>query len=358
MYDWKSILGAVINGQELNFDQSHWAMSQLMSGTTTDAQIAAFVASIRVRGESATEVHGLVSAMLDNATRVDVTGPALDIVGTGGDGAHTVNVSTMSAIVAAGAGVPVLKHGNRAISSKTGTADVLEALGVEILAPEYVETCLAEANIAFCFAPAHHPALKYAANVRKELAVPTIFNVLGPLANPGQPAAALLGCANQRLAPVLAQVQAARGLASIVVRGDDGLDEISTASSTSAWEIVEGQVVESRIHPSDFNIPLASSEDLRGDDAAYNAQIVRRLLAGDVEGKLRAVRDIVVLNTAAALVAFDTATNKFGFGGVKTDLRERMSKALEVAHSSIDSGAANAALEHWQKTSQKLAAGK
>jgi anthranilate phosphoribosyltransferase len=354
MSNWKDILGLVTNGSELSFDQAHWAMTAMMSGTSTDAQIAAFVASIKVRGESATEVHGLVSAMLENATRVQVDCAALDIVGTGGDGAHSVNVSTMAAIVAAGAGVPILKHGNRAISSKTGTADVLEALGVQTLEPHLVGTCLAQANIAFCFAPAHHPALKYAANVRKELAVPTIFNVLGPLANPGQPQAALLGCANLRLAPVLAQVQANRGLNSIVVRGDDGLDEISTTTTTQVWEVVGNQVRVSAIDPMKFGIPVAAPEDLRGEDANYNAKVVRDLLAGSDEPKIRTVRDIVLINAATALVAFDSATSEFGFGSQEEPLTNRIARSLPVAAQSIDSGAAAAALAQWAAVTAQL----
>lgn len=222
---WKEILGTLVSGSDLTFDQAFWAMNEMMSGTATDAQLAGLVIGLRVKGETSQEVSGMVKAMLANAIEVNLDRIAVDVVGTGGDGAHTVNISTMAALTVAGAGFPVLKHGNRAISSKAGTADVLEALGVAINMPtSLLSSCVAEAGIAFCFAPSHHPAMKFAANVRKELGVPTVFNVLGPLSNPGQPEAALLGCADIRLAPVLAQVQLERGFKSIIVRSTDGLD--------------------------------------------------------------------------------------------------------------------------------------
>jgi anthranilate phosphoribosyltransferase len=212
MPTWPDLLTALLAGTDLTRDQATWAMDQIMSGDATTAQVAGLVVALRAKGESADEVAGLVDAMLAHAVRVPLTVPALDVVGTGGDRAHTVNISTMAALVAAAAGAPVVKHGNRAASSQTGTADVLERLGVPLsLPPDAVLACVADAGIGFCFAAAYHPAMRHAAAPRRELGVPTVFNVLGPLANPAQPAAALIGCADARLAPVLAAVLAARG---------------------------------------------------------------------------------------------------------------------------------------------------
>ena len=212
MTTWRHVLGQLSARHDLTPDEASWAMGEVMAGAATPAQISALAIALRVKGEAPAELLGMVEAILANAIRVPLSSSAVDVVGTGGDGAHTVNISTMAALVVAGCGVPVLKHGNRAISSRAGTADVLEALGVAIDIPtDAVATCLAEAGIAFCFAPAHHPGFRHAGPVRKELGVPTVFNVLGPLCNPGQPPAALLGCADLRMAPLLAPVQCDRG---------------------------------------------------------------------------------------------------------------------------------------------------
>lgn len=353
---WKSILQHLANRDDLAFEDAQWAMKTLMSGTATDSQIAAFIMGLRVKGETAIEVRGLVEAMLANAHRVTDCQNAVDVVGTGGDGAHTVNVSTMASLVVAGTGVPVLKHGNRAISSKSGTADVLEALGVAIAMPaDRVATCLHDAGIAFCFAPNHHPAMRYAANTRKELGIPTIFNVLGPLANPGQPRAALLGCADLTFAPVLAQVQSDRGLASIIVRSDDGLDELSTSATSQIWDVTAGAVRHEVLDPRQLDLQVANQGDLRGGDAAENAQVVRDLLAGQTAGRLAVVRDVVALNSAAALVAYDAAFGLEKFGSVSDSVTERIRRALPVAFDSIESGRAQAVLNRWAQVSTALA---
>lgn len=355
-HSWKHILGQVAQGVDLNSDQAAWAMNALMSGTSTDAQIAAFVMGLKVKGETAVEVGGLVEAMLANAIHVPLDRIAVDVVGTGGDGAHTVNISTMSALVVAGTGAPVLKHGNRAISSKSGTADVLEALGVAVSMPaEHVATCLADAGIAFCFAPNHHPAMRYAATVRKELGIPTVFNVLGPLANPGQPAAALLGCADSRFAPVLAQVQLSRGLKSVVVRSDEGLDELSTSSTSQVWDVTPGVLRHEVLDPAKLGLQPSTPADLRGGEALENAQVVKDLMQGSRQGRLAIVRDVVALNSAAALVAFDAAAGAQKFGSVQTAFVERVSSALPVAYDSIDSGAAWDVLVKWASVSSALA---
>lgn len=331
-------------------------MEDLMSGKATDAQIAAFAIGLRVKGETPIEVIGLVETMMKHVIKVNLDRHAVDVVGTGGDGANTANISTMAAIVTAGAGVPVLKHGNRAVSSKSGTADVLEALGVAInMPPVLVSSAVAEAGIGFCFAPAHHPALRHAGNVRKELGVPTIFNVLGPLANPGQPKAALIGVSDIKLAPVMAQVQLERGKVCVIVRSEDGLDEISTTAPTKVWDVTSGTIREEVIEAKLFGIRPAKLEQLRGGDAKQNAAIVNAVLAGRKDGDLDAIRDVVALNAAATLVAYDGATGVGKYGFVNDTLTSRIKKALPTAYGSIDSGAAASLLDVWVSVSQRYA---
>jgi anthranilate phosphoribosyltransferase len=357
-FSWKEILGALVASQDLTFDQAYWAMNEMMSGTATDSQIAGLAVGLRVKGESVAEVSGMVKAMLANAIEVNLDRIAVDVVGTGGDGAHTVNISTMAAITVAGAGIPVLKHGNRAISSKAGTADVLEALGVAINMPtSLLSSCVADAGIAFCFAPAHHPAMKYAGAVRKELGIPTVFNVLGPLSNPGQPEASLLGCADLRLAPVLAQVQLERGFKSIVVRSLDGLDEFSTSAATQVWDVTSGELREETITPQSLGLLPATIAELRGGDAKFNAQVVLDILSGRSDGNYRAIRDVVALNAAATMVAYDAAKGAQRFGNVMDSVAARIQSALPTAYSSIDSGAASSQLEVWASVSQRFALG-
>lgn len=341
---WPSLLTQLISGTDLDTQDTTWAMDQVMSGVATPAQLAAFVVALRVKGETPAEIAGLADGMLLHACRVHVPQRAVDVVGTGGDQAHTVNISTMAALVTAAAGAPVVKHGNRATSSRCGTADVLEALGVAIdLGPAQVARCVAEAGIGFCFAPLFHPAMRHAAGVRREIGIPTAFNVLGPLTNPAQPAAGLVGCADLRMAPVMAQVLADRGVSALVVRGDDGLDEITTTTTTSVW-VIDGAAVRcEQVDPAALGVPVARRQDLRGGDAATNAIVVRRLLAGDPGP----VRDAVLLNAAAALVAHRGST-----GDLVGDLREMAQRAAEA----IDSGAAAALLARWTRLSSELSA--
>jgi anthranilate phosphoribosyltransferase len=343
-HSWPVLLSRLISGADLDSQDTTWAMDQVMSGVATPAQVSAFVVALRVKGETPAEIAGLAEGLLSHACRVHVPQRAVDVVGTGGDQAHTVNISTMAALVAAAAGAPVIKHGNRAASSQCGTADVLEALGVVInLGPEQVARCVAEAGIGFCFAPLFHPALRHAAAVRREIGVPTAFNFLGPLINPAQPEAALVGCADLRMAPVMAQVLAGRGVSALVVRGDDGLDEITTTTTTSVWVVEGGAVRRDQVDPAALGVPEARGEDLRGGDAATNADVVRRLLAGD-RGP---VRDTVVLNAAAALAAYRGLT-----GDLVGELREMSQRAAEA----IDSGAAAALLERWTRLTTELPA--
>ncbi|MGC4758515.1 anthranilate phosphoribosyltransferase [Micromonospora trifolii] len=339
---WPHLLNALLRGDELSTADTAWAMDEIMTGSASAAQIAAFAVALRAKGETPAELAGLVEAMLGRA--VPVTLPeelrltALDVVGTGGDLAHTVNISTMTALVVAGAGVRVVKHGNRAASSLCGTADLLEFLGIPLdLGPEQVARCVEEAGIGFCFAARFHPGMRHAGPVRREVGVPTFFNFLGPLTNPARPRAGAVGCFDLRMAPVMASVFAGRGDSAIVMRGEDGLDEFTTAAPTRIWAAQGGTVREAVLDATDLGVPRATLADLRGGDAAYNAGVARRLL----QGETGPVRDAVLVNAAAAL-----ATQ----GPLDGDLTEALRAGLARAAESIDSGAAAATLDRWIET--------
>ncbi|WP_317494367.1 anthranilate phosphoribosyltransferase [Haloechinothrix sp. LS1_15] len=344
-HSWAGVLDRLIRGIDLTAEETAWVMREVMSGDATPAQIAGFATALRAKGETAHEIAGMADEMLAHAHRIEVPTPptgAVDIVGTGGDRAGTVNISTMTSLVVAAAGVPVVKHGNRAASSQAGTADVLEALGVAIdLSPAAVVDCVAEVGIGFCFAPLFHPALRHAASPRKELGVPTTFNLLGPLTNPAQPRAGLIGCAYPEKVRVLAEVFAGRSASVMVVRGDDGLDELTTTTTSTAWVVDRGELRQATVHPERLGIPLAKADDLRGGDAAHNARVIRSLVAGE-RGP---VRDAVLLNAAAALAAHR---------GFSTSLDDDLSAGLEQAAAAVDSGKAATLLDDWARTSQHL----
>ena len=338
-HTWPEVLSALIAHTDLSAEQSAWAMGEILAGEATPAQIAGFAVALRTKGETVDEVEGLVEGMYEHATPLTVTGRVLDVVGTGGDRSMSVNISTMAAIVAAGAGVPVVKHGNRSASSKSGSADVLEALGVRLdLPPTAVASVGERAGITFCFAAAFHPALRHAAVARRELGVGTTFNFLGPLAHPAKPEAQAIGCADLSMAPVMAGVFAKRGVDAWVFRGDDGLDELTTTTTSRVWAVTGGAVTEHVVEPLDLGIPRGTAEGLRGQDAQFNADVVRRLVAGE-QGQ---VRDAVVLNAGAALAihAAERAT-----------LQERLAAGIERAVEAIDSGRAKATLENWVQIS-------
>lgn len=337
---WSNLITALLGGATLSAGDTGWAMNEIMSGSATDAQIAGFAIALRAKGESVSEVTGLAQGMLDNAVRVSVPGPTLDIVGTGGDRAHTVNVSTMAAIVAAAAGARVVKHGNRAASSSCGTADVLERLGVVLdLPPELTARVAEEAGITFCFAPLFHPSLRFAAKPRRELAVPTVFNFLGPLTNPAQPTASAIGVFDERMCEVIAGVFARRGSSALVFRGDDGLDELTTTTTSTVWVVREGEARRESLDPADLGIARSRADDLRGGDVEFNAQAVRDLVAG----RPGPVRDAVLLNAGAALAAVDN---------VHGPLTEAVRHGYGRAAAAVDSGAAERTLERWVEISQ------
>jgi anthranilate phosphoribosyltransferase len=335
---WSALISTLIAGKDLSRSQTAWAMRQVMTGEATGAQLGGFLVALRAKGESVDELGGLVDVMLEHAVRISVPGPAVDVVGTGGDRHRSVNISTMAALVVAGAGCRVVKHGNRAASSASGAADVLEALGVRLDLPtERVAELATEVGITFCFAQKFHPSMRFAGPTRAELGVPTAFNFLGPLTNPAQPGAAAVGCADPRMAPIMAGVMAGRGDRALVFRGDDGLDELTTTAPSTVWVVQDGAVTETRFDAADLGLPRATLDDLRGGDAETNAQVVRDLLAG----KAGPVRDAVLLNAAAGLLAGGAA------GGESGTLAERLRPALEAAAASIDSGSAAAVLERW-----------
>ena len=335
MSSWPAVLTTLLRGDGLSAAETAWAMNEIMAGEATPAQVAGFAVGLRAKGETAAEVAGLVEAMLAHAAPLDAGRPVVDTCGTGGDRAHTVNISTMAALVVAGTGVPVVKHGNRAASSACGSADLLEALGVAVdLPPAGVARCLDVAGIGFCFAPVFHPALRHAAAPRRELGVPTVFNFLGPLTNPARPAAQAVGVADARMAPVMANVLAERGTSALVFRGDDGLDELTVTATSRVWRVRDGVVSAETFDPADAGVDRASVADLRGGDAGYNAEIARRVFAGE----RGAVRDAVVLNAAAALAAYDPSDDPLG---------DQLHRCRGRAEEAIDSGAVREVLERW-----------
>ncbi|GGL43451.1 anthranilate phosphoribosyltransferase 1 [Streptomyces anthocyanicus] len=332
---WPALLNGLLDGRDLSADDTAWALDVIMRGEATDVQIAGFAVGLRFKGETVEEISGLVRTMYEHANVIEVPGKTVDIVGTGGDGAKTVNISTMSAIVLAGTGAKVVKHGNRAASSASGASDVLEKLGVNLeLTPQRVAEVAEEAGITFCFAVKFHPALRHVATARGQLGIRTVFNFLGPLTNPARVKAQAVGVAHARMAPIVAGVFAERGHSSLVFRGDDGLDELTTTSTSRVWVVRGGRVTEETFDPRDVGIELVPVEALRGADASYNADVARRLLAGE-KGP---VRDAVLLNSAAALEALEP-----GEGALAERLRAGMDRAAEA----IDSGAARRVLERW-----------
>lgn len=343
MTSWPGLLSSLLAGDSLTSDETGWAMRELMSGEATPVQVAAFAVALRAKGETPDEVAGLVRVMLEQAAPIDVPGRLVDLCGTGGDRSGTVNISTMAAVVVAAAGVPVSKHGGRAASSASGSADVLEALGVVVdLPPDAVAACLVEVGIAFLLAPVFHPGMRHAAVARRELGVGTVFNVLGPLTNPTRPAAQAVGVSDPRLAPVMAGVLAARGTDALVFRGDDGLDELTTTGPSTVWVVAGGAVTEKRFDPASLGLAPATLADLRGGDAAHNAGVARALFGG-AQGP---VREAVLLNAAAGLAAHAASEGA---------LEDRLAAAYQRAAGVLDSGAAGVLLDRWIEVSQRLA---
>lgn len=332
---WPDVLAPLMARVDLDSAAARWAMNEILSGAATPGQIAGFAVALRSKGETIEEIEGLLSSMYEHAVTIDVGGETLDVVGTGGDRALTVNISTMAALVAAAAGVRVIKHGNRAASSASGSADLLEALGVRLdLPPARVAELVDEVGITFCFAPAFHPAMRHAGPVRRELGVPTTFNILGPLANPGRPSVQAVGVADARMVPLVAGVLARRGIRALVFRGDDGLDELTTSTTSRVLVIEGGQISDEVLDPRALGVAAAPVEALRGADAVFNAKVCHEVLGG----KPGPVRDAVILNAGAALAAV---------AGGERSLQDRVAAGMAVASAALDSGAAADVLRRW-----------
>lgn len=342
---WDLHISSLQSGLDLETADVQWCMNEILTGNTDNEVIKEFLLALKSKGETSGEVGALVAQMYQHCAPITINERAVDTVGTGGDGANTINISTTAAIIAAAAGVKVVKHGNRAASSKSGSADLLEALGINInLDGGDVEKTFKQLGIGFCFAPVFHPAMRFAAPARRELATATVFNILGPLANPAQPQAVAIGVANERMHLLMAQVLSDRKVDGFVFRGDDGLDEITLATTTSVMTIGGGKISNDLIDPLDFDIQRAPISALVGGDATENARITTAILAGESG----APRDAVLLNAAAAIAAYDARFD--------LNLHQRMELGVSRANEAIDSGAATRLVKQWAELTQKLGA--
>lgn len=347
MSSWSQVLNQVVVEKNLSIDNARWAMQQILSGAAEPTQIAAFLTGMRAKGETAKDIETFIEVMLEFANPANVEGLKVDTCGTGGDGAHTVNISTMASIVVAACGVKVVKHGNRAASSKCGSADVLEILGVK-LNPDIkrVSEIANEVGITFYFAPEFHPALKYAGPVRKQLGIRTFFNIIGPLANPAKPEAQIVGVPNAEIGDLIAQVLADRKTSALVILGEDGLDEFSIHANNQVWHINNGVISKHLISPSLFGIPEYPNGALAGGDAAFNADVVHKVFANDSSEKMRAILDAVAINAACALVAAEGVTSSI-------DLEDALIRNYHLAKSAIESGSAKNKLSQWISASNR-----
>lgn len=338
---WKHLLNQLIARQNLTHSEMTWAMKELMSGATSEAVAGAFLVALHVKGETPEELAALAQAMINHAEPIFVDRAAVDIVGTGGDQHNTVNISTMASLVVAGAGIPVIKHGNRASSSASGSADVLAELGLNLeMSIEDVAGAVETAGITFLFAQVFHPSMRHLAPVRRALGVPTAFNYLGPMTNPARVKSSAVGVADASMAEKMAEVFASRGDHALVFRGSDGLDELTISGDSTIWEALDGGVECYTLNPADFGFELGNLADLKGGDAKHNAQVVREVLGGS-RGPIRTA---VVLNAAAGITAYKSSK--------EASFTDRFKQAIGEAEKSIDSGAANAVLERWISYSQ------
>ena len=345
---WPGLISDLIARRDLGAEETAWAMDQVMSGNTSPVTLAGFLTALATKGETVAELRGLADAMLAHANPIEVPTAALDIVGTGGDRARTVNISSMAALVIAGAGVPVVKHGNRAASSSSGASDLLGELGVNLeLDPEQVKAVFDEVGLTFVFAAKFHPGFRHAATARKEIGVPTVFNILGPLCNPVRPEASAVGVSSLERVPQMAGVFRTRGATALLYRGDDGIDKMTTTGYTRVWEVSRGDVIEHVIDVEELGLAKASIDDLLGKDPAHNASLARSVLAGEPGP----VRDIVVLNTAAGLTSFDLSNDPHQ---QDIALKQRLINNIERAQHAIDSGAAQRTLAAWVDASHSV----
>ena len=339
---WPGILATIVDGRDLSIGEAEWAMAQVMAGEATSAQVAGLLVALRIKGETVDEIVGFRDAVLANAAPLPVSPDCLDIVGTGGDPYGAVlNISSVASIIAAAAGVPVVKHGNRGASSSSGASDVLQSLGLDLdLPPARVAGVLEEVGITFAFAALFHPGFRHAGPTRRELGIPTLFNILGPLCNPARPNASAVGVADLARVPLMVGVFQTRGATALVYRGDDGIDKLTTTGHSRVWEITRGAVTEHDLDPAEFGIPRSRIEDLLGRDPEHNAGVIRSVLAGE-QGP---VRDVVLLNAAAGLTAFALSQDA---EQLEIPIRERMAEQLQRAADTVDSGAAAKKLDDW-----------
>ena len=340
---WDLIFNSLSAAEDLSSEQITWAMAQILEGKASNDQIKQFLLGLKAKGESAKEVQALVLQMYSYCAPINITERAVDTVGTGGDGANTINISTTAAIITNAAGARVVKHGNRAASSKSGAADLLEALGIKIdLTGSEVEQTVHKIGIGFCFAPIFHSSMKHAAAARKELGTPTIFNILGPLANPARAIACAIGVARAELLPLMSQVLLEQGKEGFVFRGDDGLDEVSLSTTTQVIQINDGKLTQSEFNPADLGITSSSISDLLGADAKYNADMTMKIFTG-VKGPMR---DAVTLNAAFAIAAFKADFN--------LPLQTQIANGFVLANKAIDSGAALSVVKKWGELTNEI----
>jgi anthranilate phosphoribosyltransferase len=353
-HNWLAILDKLKAKQHLTADEAKWSMQQIMNGEATEEVMSEFLLALNAKGEHITELSSFVDVMLEYALPIPVSQDAIDIVGTGGDQLGTVNISSMAAIVAASTGYPVLKHGSRSASGKTGSSEMLESLGVRLdLSPEQLAQVFSETGITFFFAPMFHPSLKNVGPTRKKLGVPTTFNFLGPLANPAQPVATALGVAKESMAPLMAAEMAARGRTALVFRGSDGLDELTTTGNSKIWVVFGGKVSETTFNPADIGIKLASVDQLLGGNPQENAAIARDVFSqkDPVQGDRSAIQDIVALNAAAGMAAYDLSK----MGSLDDfNLIESLAHRYKDATAAIDQGKALAKLNQWVLATQQF----
>lgn len=340
---WQETLVTLSNKKNLAPDQIKFAMSEILEGRASDQQISEFLLGLKNKGETPEEVNALVDVLYQHATLIDIPDRAIDVVGTGGDGFNTINISTSAAIVTTAAGARVIKHGNRAASSKSGSADLLEALDIKIdLNASQVSEIVRKIGIGFAYAPNFHPAMRYAAPVRKSLGTPTIFNILGPLANPARPKVVAIGVAREEMVPLVAEVLAARGCEGFVFRGREGLDEISIAGKTDIFQLNNGIVTKHEFDPSDIGVDKNSLESIRGGDADLNARITLEVFSG----KSGPYREAILLNSAIAIAAFK--------GDFDLGIEQQIANGYVLAKSAIDSGKAKDLVYRWRNLSHEI----
>lgn len=346
------LINQIESHHDLDQASARWLMSQIMDGNLDPQLVKQVILGLKTKGESVSEVNGFVAAMMERTSAMELDQVSLDIVGTGGDQLGSVNISSTAAIIAAAAGAVVVKHGNRAASSKSGSADVLEALGIKLdLTAAQVKHCVSEIGIGFCFAPQFHPAMKNVAPIRKEIGVPTIFNILGPLANPAQPTAMLVGIADSSRAELIATALGDRGVAGFIARGDDGLDEITLTTSTTLWQFENKQLTKTKFDPTSYGVNLVKIAELLGGDATENAEYLRQTLNPDVDTpKIDAIRSAAVLNAAAGLVSYWLKLGEVE----KAVSGEDWMRAIDAASTAIATGAAMQKLTKWQQLCASL----